>query len=84
MLQHSQPQDLYDKESSKGKMHQFLHVSVAGHRFQVCLHLEKCSARLEEITNALPAQLLSSDRRVKTSSLPFLCVKQHIHKLGTG
>lgn len=76
----------FEKQSSTGgkKMHQFLHVSMGGHRFQACLHLEKCSAKHEEIINALPAQLLSSDRRIKTSSPPLLCLKQHIHKLGIG
>lgn len=57
---------------------------------KVYLRLEKGRAKHkkssfnEEIIHAVLAQPLSLDRAIKTSSLPLLCLKQHIHKLGTG
>lgn len=74
-------------------MHQFLRVSMAGHRLKkkkkVCLHLEKRRAELnssfnEETVNALLAPLLSVEGTTETSLSPPSCLKQHIHKPRTG
>lgn len=74
-------------------MHQFLRVSMAGHRLKkkkkVCLHLEKRRAEPnssfnEDTINALRVPLLRLEGTRKTSLSPPSCLKQHIHKPGTG